>query len=170
MSSTIPKYTVLRDTSEHEGYGWIFAPTDRCNGTVDKNLYTADYSIEGYYDSKQFVIERKGAVAELVQNITVKEKWADFKDELMRLEEFDKAFIICEFPLKLIKTYPVGSAIPEHLHEHIKVKPQFLLKRLEEIWLTFRTKWIFADNNELAKDIASGLFKRIVENVKPETA
>lgn len=159
------KYLVLRDSGEHKGCGWQFEPTERCAGTEVRNLYTADYSLDGYYDNKAFVIERKASVAEVTQNISSKEKWDDFKQELERLEEFRWPFVICEFPFSLFKTFPVGSTIPKDRWDSIRVTPQFLLKRLEEIWLHFKTKWLFTDTPELGREVASGLFKRVTEHV-----
>src|SRR5262245_15949568 len=155
------KYLVLRDNNEK--LGWIFDPSSYCAGTVEKNLYTGDYSLDGYYDNKLFVIERKGSVTEFVANITNKEKWDDFKDELQRLEEFRWPFVVCEFPFSLLKTYPRGSSIPQSRWPQVKTSPQFLLKRVEEIFLHFKTKFIFADTPTLAREVASGLFKRVVE-------
>lgn len=162
------KYTVLRDSGEHEGHGWIFDESESCAGTVRANLYTADYSLEGYYDNKRFAVERKGTVGEFAANISQKEKWSDFKDELQRLEEFKFPFVICEFPFSLLKTYPIGSDIPKKVWPYIRVKPQFLLKRIEEIFLNFKTKFIFTDNAILGKEVASGLFKRVIEHEWPE--
>lgn len=154
-------YHVFRDTSEHEGHGWWFDESPVCSGTTKKNLFTGDYSIDGFYDSKIFVIERKGKVAEFVGNITIAEKWADFKDELQRLEEFKHPFVICEFPFSLLEKYPVDSGVPKRLWKHIRVQPQFLVKRFMEINLRFKTKFIFADAG--GKALASSLFKRMVE-------
>jgi hypothetical protein len=160
----IKKYLVLRDTSEHKNKGWVFEQGEHCLGTEPKNLFTADYSIDGHYDNKTFVIERKGAVAEFVGNISQKEKWDDFKDELHRLEEFKHPFCICEFPLSLLKTFPVGSGIPKRIWPHLRITAQFLMKRLQEIDLKFKTKFVFCDTPSLGRDYASGLFKRIVES------
>lgn len=157
-----PKYLVLRDTGEHEGHGWTFPASDTCLGTAKRNLYSGDYSLEGYYDNKTFVIERKGSVSEFVANITQKEKWADFKDLLGRLEGFLFPFIVCEFPFSLIESYPRGSSIPPHLWDQIRVTPQYLVKRLWEIQLHFKTPILFCDRGGLAA--ASSLFKRIVEH------
>lgn len=154
-------YTVLRDTNEHDGKGWIFPREDYCEGTVEKNLYTGDYSLDGLYDNKTFVIERKGSVAEFVGNITQTEKWDDFKQELERLEEFQHPFIICEFAYSLLETYPVGSNIPQKLWGKIRVKPKFLIKRFWEIALHFKTKILFADAG--GQVAASSLFKRMNE-------
>src|SRR5687768_9502303 len=127
------KYRVLRDTCEKEGHGWVFPESSRCDGTVSRNLFTGDYRLEGYYEPKLFVVERKGRVAELVGNITLKEKWDDFKDELTRLEGFRHPYVICEFPFSHLKTYPVHSGIPRERWDSIRVKPEFLLRRMEEI-------------------------------------
>ncbi len=162
------KYLVYRDTSEKKNNGWIFEPSETCKGTVEKNLFTADYSIEGYYEQllrgeKIFVIERKGSVAEFVSNISQKEKWDDFKQELERLEEFKYPFVICEWPFSCLSTYPVGSTIPRKIWPKLRVTPQWILKRCEEIFIEFKTKFIFTDNSTLGKEIASGLFKRVIE-------
>lgn len=160
------KYTVLRDTNEQAGYGWSFEANDRCAGTTPFNMYTGDYSLDGYYQNKAFVIERKSSAPEVVGCITQKEKWDDFRQELERLEEYRLPFVICEFPLSHIETYPHNCGLPLHVQKRIKMRPQFLLMRLEEIWVKYKTRWIFAGTPGLARDVASGLFKRVVENVR----
>lgn len=154
-------YLVLRDTNEHKNKGWHFPAYDDCIGTESRNLYTGDYSIEGLYENKTFVIERKGAVSEFVANITQKEKWDDFKQELERLEEFKHPIVICEFPFSLLERYPVDSGVPRHLWDKIKVTPKFLIKRFFEIELNFKTKFLFTDNGGFSA--AKSLMKRIVE-------
>lgn len=155
-------YLVLRDTNEHEGKGWIFPPKDSCLGTEERNLYTGDYSIDGFYQNKCFVIERKGGVSEFAANISQKEKWDDFKQELERLEEFKHPFVICEFPFSLLENYPCGSGIPQYKWPKIRVTPKFLLKRFFEIQLKFKTKFLFT--NAGGFDAAESLMKRILES------
>jgi hypothetical protein len=168
-AAALPRYEVLRDTGEK--LGWVFPRTEACAGTREHNLYTGDYSLEGYYDPKLFVIERKGSVSELVGNITQKEKWDDFKQELERLEEFRWPFVVCEFPMSLLDTYPEGSNVPRRVWPSIRVKGPFLLKRLQEILLHFKTRWLFCDTPALAQQVASGLFKRVLERAPdPATA
>jgi hypothetical protein len=169
-AAAMPIYRVLRDSNEPAGHGWAFPPSATCAGTETRNLYTGDYSLDGYYDPKLFVIERKHSVAELVQNVTNKEKWDDFKDELRRLEEFRWPFCVCEFPFSLFKTYPKGSTVPERMWPFIKVKPQFLLMRMEEIFLHFKTRFLFCDTPALAHEVASGLFKRVLERAPDPAA
>jgi hypothetical protein len=161
------KYLVLRDSHEKAGYGWLFEPSDNCAGTLERKLKTGDYSLDGYYDNNIFVIERKGSVAEFVGNITQKDKWDDFKKELIRLEEFKHPFIILEFPFSLLMTYPIGSNLPRGLWDKTRVKPAFILKRLLEIEIHFKTKIICAETSDNSRSVAASLFKRIVENAKP---
>lgn len=156
-------YTVLRDTCEQKGHGWQFEPTERCAGTVLRNLYTADYSLEGYYDNNLLAIERKGSVVELVGNLTRKEKWPAFQDELARLDAFRWPFIVCEFPFALLAHYPSGSGLPYSVWKQIRVKPELLLKRIAEIELAHKARWVWAGPN--AKEYVSSVFKRVVECV-----
>lgn len=153
------RYTVIRDTREHEGKGWLFPPGDSCRGTFVGTLDTADYTLLGYEDV--FRLERKGSVAEFVANITQKEKWADFKAELERLEAYEAPFLVLEFDLEQVAAYPDGSGLPWAVRRKVRVKPQFFLKRLLEIELAFKTKIIPAGRR--GKEVASSLFKRIVE-------
>lgn len=160
-----PSYRVLRDTSEKKGHGWVFDAKDRCLGTVEQNLYTGDYSLEGYYHNKLFVVERKGSVAEFAGNLTKKEKWDDFRQELERMEEFRWPFLVLEFSPQLLKQFPAGSGIPKHLWKHVKLTGQFLMRRLCEIELKYKTKVVFIDG--LGKEYASSLFKRVTEASPP---
>lgn len=162
-AAVMPMYRVLRDTNEPEGHGWLFPESATCRGTESRNLYTGDYSLDGYYDTNLFVVERKHSVAEVVQNISNKEKWDDFKDELRRLEAFRWPFVVCEFPFSLFDTFPVGSTVPKDKWDRIRVKPPFLLMRMEEIFLHFKARWLFCDTPALAHKVASGLFKRVTE-------
>lgn len=164
--TTVRKPLILRDTSEHKGHGWLFEPDGRFAGTESRNLYTGDYSLDGYYDNKVFVIERKGSVSEFVRNISHGETWADFRDELERLEEFAHPYIVCEFPYSLLETFPIGSNIPRRLWPSLRVTSQFLVRRFWEIQLTFKTKIHFA--NAGGKSVALQIFKRMVERYDEE--
>lgn len=164
------KPRILRDTSEKEGKGWQFPESEMWGGTSPANLYTGDYTIEGYFDNKQFVIERKATVSELVSCITHKEKWDDFKQELERLEDFAHPFVVCEFPYVLLTTFPENSGLPRAIADKIRVSPQFLIKRLAEIFVHFKTPFLFVDGPSEARNLASSIFKRVIENVEPDFA
>ncbi len=146
-------YTVIR--TKNEQLGWSFAPSDRCLGTIPGTLKTGDYSLVGY--EKLFVIERKGSSGEFAQNV-VQDR---FEKELVRLEEFVHPFIILEFTLEEIVSFPVNSGIPEEKWSELRVKPLFFMKRLNELNLQYRTKILFCGGR--GWELASSLFKRITE-------
>ena len=60
-----PKYTVIRDTREQEGY--YFSEYDLCLGMVEQKLDTGDYARVGIED--KVWIERKGCVEEVAINV-----------------------------------------------------------------------------------------------------
>lgn len=157
------KYRVLRDTGEHDGHGWWFDESELCLGTVERNLYTGDYTLEGYYDNKLLVVERKGCVSEFVANLTHKEKWDDFKQELERMEEFRWPYLVLEFPMRALQSFPVGSGIPRSRWKSLRVTSHFLVKRVCEIELRFKTKIVYCDDWACARNYVSSLFKRVTE-------
>jgi ERCC4-type nuclease len=57
------QFTIIRDSREHEGNGYIFKTTAACAGTVTRKLDYGDYSIEGLENF--VIIERKKSVDEL---------------------------------------------------------------------------------------------------------
>lgn len=98
----LPTYTVVRDTREQEGYGWIFdahAPdhrSPRCAGMVVDTLKTGDYSLVGYEDI--LAIERKKNFSELWGNYSSKKRPA-FEAEMERMSAIKHAHIIIESSL-----------------------------------------------------------------------
>jgi hypothetical protein len=154
------RYTVLRDSREKEGHGWVFDDSETCTGTAVKTLRTGDYTLAGYEDV--LAVERKGSVCEFVGNITQKGKWANFKDELERLEVYPAAFVVCEFTLDDVMRYPQGTNLPWAIKRRIRVSPQFYLKRLIEIELHFKAK-VKMVGPTAGRDYVSSLFKRVVE-------
>lgn len=148
------KYQVIRDSREQDG--WTFPVDDNCEGTVVAGLKTGDYTLKGF--EKTFVIERKGCVSEFATNLMEDR----FERELERLDSFLHPFIILEFQIENMFNFPKDSGIPLHMQGRIKVKPKFLIKRLNQILVCHKTKVIFA--GDYGRWLASSIFKRIVEN------
>jgi ERCC4-type nuclease len=147
------KYKVLRDTREQKG--WSFSRSENCEGTVDVKLPTGDYTLEGF--SNLFVIERKGSTGEFARNIVENR----FEEELTRLELFPHPFIILEFTAEDIVDFPKRSGIPTKQWPKLKIGPWFLLKRLVDFDIAYKTKIILAGTK--GKEIAASIFKRIIE-------
>ena len=152
MSQQI-KYTVARDTREQ--LGWTFPVSDQCLGTVNATLKSGDYTLEGYEEI--FAIERKRSSGEFAQNVVQKR----FEKELKRLESLEHSFVVLEFNLEDIITYPKNSGIPIKIWNRLQLTPQFFLKRLHELQIEYKTEFIFAGN--YGREFCSSLFKRMVE-------
>lgn len=96
----LPRYTVIKDTREKEGYGWSFDkhPIGRrppnCDGTIRKKLDTGDYSLVGYEDI--ISIERKENFSELWNNLSDKRR---LEDEMERMITIKYAYILIESQL-----------------------------------------------------------------------
>jgi methyltransferase-like protein len=153
-------YEVVRDTREQENNGWIFTPDTKCLGTVTTKLDTGDYTLKGF--EKDFIIERKGRLSEWAHNINEKR----FEQELERLESFKWPFIILEFTMQDLMNWPKNCGIPKEKIKDIKVSSKFILMRTNEIMIKYKTKIIFA--GLYGKEMATSLFKRVMENGRKE--
>ncbi len=158
------KYVVVRDTREKDGQGWSWNKSKYCGGTVTRKLDTGDYTIEvdGNCMSDFISIERKGSVSEWAKNLTE----ARFERELERLEEIDYPWIILEFNMSDILNYPVGSGIPRYKWKYLKFKGPFILKRMTEIMIKYRTQIVLCGEN--GKEVASNIFKRTIERCQTQ--
>lgn len=95
----LPTYTVIRDSREHEGFGWTFGshPPERrpprCDGTIKDTLQTGDYSLVGYTDI--LAIERKLSFAELWNNYN-KQRRPLFEEEMDRMSKYPYSYVLIE--------------------------------------------------------------------------
>lgn len=156
------RFRVLRDTGEKKG--WEFRPSKACLGTAAANLYTGDYTLEGWYDDRVVVVERKGSVAELAGNLSDEERWDDFRQELERMEEFRFPAVVCEFTLAQLVSFPAGSRVPRSAWPRVRARGPYLLKRVCELELAMKTRWVFAGSREAAQAYVLSVFKRVVES------
>lgn len=148
-----PKYTIIIDSREQQP--WEFRASTRCAGTVVEKLDEGDYSLRGC--ESVFRIERKASTAEIAMNLNEKR----FLRVLERLDNIQHAFVVCEFTLADLLAFPANSGIPRSKWRHLRVTAPFLLRRIQELELNYRARWVFA--GEQARDYAMGLFKRIME-------
>jgi hypothetical protein len=157
MSEVSKAFTVVRDTREKVGEGWLFDGRVRgCRGTVELKLDTGDYTIKGL--ERKLCIERKGAVTEWATNVFEDR----FRDELVRMKSIEHSFIICEFTLQQVAEYPKGSGLPFYLHRKIKVRGPLLLKKTIELQLEYpNVQFVFA--GAAGRSYAISLLKREVD-------
>ncbi len=151
-------YTVIRDTREKQNHGWIWNPRkDLCTGTVMRKLDTGDYTLDGFEDV--LAIERKGSVAEWAQNVTQKR----FKKELQRLDKIKYPWILLEFSIDDVLRYPAGSGMPKNKMLYIRLRGPAIMRMTVEMMFQHRARILFCGDN--GRDIASSIFKRMIESV-----
>jgi hypothetical protein len=149
------KFLVIRDTREKDG--WYFKESNYCQGMIDQKLDTGDYSVQGLEDV--LCIERKGSVSEIANNIVDKR----FDRELDRMKEFKYKFLILEFGIKDIMSFPEGSDIPRAKWNKIRIKGSFILKRLAEIQTKYDIHVVACEDKACAWHMTSSIMKRVFE-------
>lgn len=152
------RYRVLKDTREQTG--WNFPSSEKCEGTFANTMKTGDYTLYGFEDS--FCVERKGSTGEVSMNIFQPR----FERELQRLDAIDHSFVVCEFTMADVVSFPFNSGIPRSKWDKLRVTPQVLMKRIIELQLKYLTSWVFAGTN--GREFCSSLFKRIIESERCE--
>jgi len=73
------------------------------------------------------------------------------------------SFFIMEFDLDDVYRYPVGSSVPKHKWNQIKISPAFIIKNLLEIELVHNIHIIYSGDAENASKIALTLMKKAYE-------
>lgn len=136
--------SIIRDSRE-QIKDWNFGKAT----VIDKALKTGDFSLEGLED--KFTIERKKSTGEFAGNITQ----ARFERELIRMDALEHSFIVCEFTMKDVLSFPYNSGIPRTKWRRIRISSGFLLKRIVEMQTKHKVKIIFAGENgeEMTKAI-----------------
>lgn len=150
-------FTVIIDTREQ--MPWEFG----LHVTAKKKLDTGDYSIEGL--EHLLCIERKRSVSEIATNITEKR----FKDVLERMNQIPYRFMLFEFDLEDVYSFPVGSDIPKRLWDSLRVSSNFILKYITMIQVQYGIHVLFCGDSDNAEKLAVSIMKRVYEkHGKPE--
>jgi ERCC4-type nuclease len=144
-------FVIIVDTREQIPWEFGFHVTSH------KKLNTGDYSIEGL--EHILCIERKRSVSEIANNISEPR----FKDVLDRMDKIKHSFILLEFSLDDLYSFPVGSDIPEKLWDKIKITSKYLLKYLIQIQLNRNIHIVFCGSPDNAEKMAISIMKRIYE-------
>jgi len=144
-------FTIIVDTREQ--IPWEFGFHD----TAKKKLDTGDYSIQGFEDI--LAIERKKSVSEIATNLSE----SRFKDVLQRLSKIKHPYMVFEFSLDEVYSFPVGSDIPKRMWDKLKISGNYIIKRLIEIQLEYGIQIVFCDDASNAERFSASLMKRIYE-------
>jgi hypothetical protein len=144
-------FTIIVDTREQIPWEYGF------HDTAKKKLDTGDYSIEGFEDI--LAIERKKSVSEIATNLSE----SRFKDVLQRLSKIKHPYMVFEFSLDEVYSFPVGSDIPKRMWDKLKISGNYIIKRLIEIQLEYNIQIVFCDDSSNAERFSASLMKRIYE-------
>lgn len=142
-------FTIIIDTREQQP--WAFEEYAIAN----KKLDAGDYSIEGLQDI--FAIERKKSINEVANNIVEPR----FKDAIARLAQLKYSFLLLEFGMTEVLSYPVGSNLPKRLWDKVKITPAFIMKNVLDWQLKHNIKVIFCNNSSNAEKVAEYIIKKI---------
>lgn len=151
-------FTIIIDTREQQP--WPFEHYT----TASRKLDTGDYSIEGLEDI--VCIERKKSVSEVANNLTE----SRFIDVVDRMSKFKYAFLLLEFDLAQVLSYPIGSTLPRRLWDKVKISPAFIVKHILELQLNHNIKVLFCGSSSDAEKMAEYILKKVhyIEKVKAD--
>lgn len=143
---------IIIDTREQKP--WEFPD----HSTAVAKLDTGDYSLEGLEDI--LCIERKRNVAEVANNIVEKR----YDDWTKRMAAYKHKFLILEFPLSYVYSFPVNSGMPKYLWSKTRISPKFIIKKLTELQIYYDIHVIFCDTIESASKIAEAIMYKVYSN------
>jgi hypothetical protein len=116
---------ILQDNKER--MPWDLTFYDEVEEQKVVHLKTGDYSVEGLENI--VAIERKRTTAEI--SLNVGQKYKAFSKEFERLEVFEYKFLICEFTVSDVLSFPINSGIPKRLWPQLRITGKFMLSRLD---------------------------------------
>lgn len=120
-----------------------------------------DYELET--GNKTVRIERKKSTSELATNLW--KDFARFEKELLRLYDYERKVLLCEFPYSHILSFPKNSGIPEKMQKYIRINSSIMLSKLEYITNIYDIEIIYTNNkfeaSKKAEEILNDFEKKI---------
>lgn len=151
------RFKIVRDTREQQGYLFSEDP-QYCAGMEIRKLDTGDYSLDGY--ENLVCIERKASTGELAGNLSE----GRFDREIQRMPAYSHRFMVFEFSLNDVLTFPVNSGIPEDKWPKLRISSKYMLRRIVEMQMA-GVQVVFCDNKIRARHFTWYLLKRLFEEV-----
>ena len=125
----------------------------------DWGLKTGDYTARGL--EKSLVIERKASTGEIAMNLGQKKN--AFEAEMERMSKFRWAYIVCEFSIDDIMSFPENSGIQKKRWQYMRMNGKYIWKRIREIEEEFGVVFLFFDNKHDAEDKVVRIFDEVTE-------
>ena len=149
------KFTIIRDTREHEGHGWRWNKSRWCNGSKVETLNPGDYTIEEA--PGLIIIERKQNFNELCNNFLGDRD--RFIREMERIQEnYRYRFLIVECELsEVLNKWNYTYLTPTMRNR----APSIIMGSLVSISLRYGVHVIFAGNK--GKEYATRLMQKAYE-------
>lgn len=150
------EFEIIVDTREQ--MPWEFG----AHTTSRQKLDTGDYAIKGLENI--LAIERKQSVSEIANNITE----TRFPAFLKRMQEIPYRFMLFEFDLEDVYTFPEGSDVPKRLWEKLRVSNNYILKCISKFQIDYGIHVIFCGDSDNAEKMAVRIMRTIYEKHKKE--
>lgn len=147
---------IVQDTREQTPWDFSFFGADQ----KIKTLKTGDYSIEGF--ENQFCIERKKSTGELAINLGSKAK--QFQAELERMKTFTHKYLVFEFSIATLLSFPLLSGIPKHQMKGVRMNANYMVSQLEKFEDKYGIEVYYTENATEANEVAYTLMKRFYES------
>ena len=145
---------VIYDTREQYPLDLQLFGFEMVRGTIK----TGDYAVEGL----DLCIERKRNTGEISMNLG--SKWKQFEAELDRMVAFSHKYIVCEFTLDDIDTFPAGSGIPRKRWKYLRMSSGFIKKRFFEETEKRNIEVVFAGSKERAEEYVADIITSLIKN------
>lgn len=142
------KFTILRDTREQKGKGWMFRASANCEGMISKKLDVGDYSIKGLEDI--IMVERK-TIGDLWGTLGNPNNYERFLKEWNRAKNHRMKYLIIEGTLRDVNAGYKWS----------KVKPAIIHARLISLQVKHNVHVIFAGRLDIARAYVRKLFDKL---------
>jgi hypothetical protein len=144
-------FTILIDTREKKPF------TFSIRGVKEKvqKLDTGDYQIQ---TMESFCcIDRKASVSELYINLF--KQYPRFKKELIRMGDFEEAYILCSFPYTDILEFP--NSLPKKARGAVRYGRSDVINKIELVEDKYNAKFIFCNGREEAQDKTFEILERV---------
>lgn len=150
---------VIYDTREKHPFDFSFFGWEMKRGTVQ----TGDY----IFEELDICLERKRNTGEIAMNLG--SKWKQFEAELNRMQSYKYKFIVCEFNINDISSFPKNSGIPQREWKYLKMTSQFIQKRFFEETSKRGIEIIFSANKTKAEEKVYEIVTHIKNGVNNES-
>jgi hypothetical protein len=152
---------IIQDTREKLGWDFIFAEDLEIERT---GLKCGDYTKELLKDT--FRVERKASSGEIYNNLATTKCKERFYRELEKLEMFEHAYIVCEFPESRLSSFPEGSGIPISRQKYIRIKHRYFTRLVMELQDIFNINLVFCNDRNEAELFVYNIAKKLEEDLQ----